>query len=87
MQFSEHQLHGRNLFRRMHTDRNAASVVGHTHRTVAMHGHVNAGGVTAEGLVGSVVDRFLHDMRRIGGPRIHAGQALHGLDAAQLGDR
>ena len=66
------QYHDRHAFFRVQTDRNAAAVVCHRDRTVAMHGHRDLLGLTGQGFVSRVVDHFLNDVGRRIGAGVHA---------------
>ena len=87
VQAREHDLDGRDLLFRMDADGNAAAVVLDADRAVRVHADVDAGGLSRQRLVGGVVDDFLDDVRRIGGPRVHAGPLADRLQALQHADR
>ena len=87
MEPREHELNHRRLFLGMRTDGNAASVVLDRNRAVGMHRHVESRRVPAQRFVGGIVDHLLHDMRRIGRPRIHARPFLDRLQSFQYANR
>ena len=59
----------------------AAPVVAHGDGLVAVDFYADAGGVSAEGFVGGVVDDFLDDVGGAVGAGVHAGAFFYRLQA------
>ena len=87
MQTHEDDLDDRYLFFRMQPDRDAASVIVDTDRAVAVQRDLDAAAKAGEDLVGRVVDRFLDDVQRTVGPRVHARPLPYRLEALEYPDR
>ena len=70
--------------------RNASTVVGHTNRPIAMHGHHNAIAVPGQRLVDGVVHHLEHHVMQTGAvvhvADVHAGALAHGFQATEDGD-
>jgi hypothetical protein len=64
----------------MRTNRNAAAIVSDRHRLIAVQRHIDVVCMSAESLIGGIVNGFLNDVRGIARAGIHAGQTLNRLD-------
>src|SRR5690606_3601550 len=90
VQHREDDLGRRDVFFLVDVDRDAATVVGHRHRTVLVDGDGDVVGMAGQGLVDRVVDHLEHHVVQAGAVMdvadVHAGTLADGLEAAQDGD-
>ena len=87
VQLREDDLDGRRLLDRMRAHRDAAPVVLDAHRAVGVQRHRDARRVSAQRLVGRVVDDLLDDVQRTIGARVHPRPCAHRLQSLEDLDR
>ena len=84
VQLGEHDLERRDLALGVLVDGDAAAVVGHLDRLVAVEGDLDAVGVAGRGLVDGVVDELPHEVEQAGvagAADVHAGALADGVEA------
>ena len=86
VQLGEYHFDRRHALDRVDFHRDAATVVLHAHRTVAVQRDGDALAVAAERLVGGVVDGFLDDVQRVVRARVHARTVADGFQSLQDGN-
>ena len=86
MQLGEYHFNRWHAFDRVDFHRDAAAVVLHGDRAVAVQRDGDAFAVAAERLVGGVVDGFLDDVQRMVRARVHARTVADGFQSLQDGN-
>ena len=86
VQLHKNDFDRRHAFRRMNFDGNAAPVIAYSHRTVAVKNDGDLPAITAERLVGRIVDGLLNNMQRTIGSRIHARTVANRLQTLENGN-
>ncbi len=89
VQLGEHQLEPGLLLGGVHVDRDAAAVVDHRHRVVAVQGHDDGVALPRESLVDGVVDDLADEVvqtARVGRADVHPGALAHRLEPLERGE-
>ena len=79
MQAGKHQFYDRGVFFRVHTERNAATVVFNRDGAIAVQYDFDALAVPCQGLVSCIVQDLLHDVQWVVRARVHAWSLFDGL--------
>ncbi len=91
MQLGHDDLGGGDAFFLMDVDGDAAAIVAHRHRAIAIEDHIDPVAPAGEAFIDRIIDDFIdHVMQAgaiIGIADIHAGPLAHGIEALQNLDR
>ncbi|MNT53338.1 hypothetical protein D3C72_1904220 [compost metagenome] len=79
----KHDFHGRHAFFRVQADGNAAAIVFHGDAAIRVLRDGDVRAMTAQRLVGGIVDHFLNDVQRIFSAGVHPRALLDGFQSFQ----